>query len=207
MASATAPTPRAAEEPPTKCWNRLCGASRVDERYAECYTPDAIAKAEDQQGLCKPKRAVDDDGVIPEIRENAPETFALVECDHGCGERTKDEDEGEERDAKTREAVAEKCCVALALERWRCEIAGEQKEETHEVGLLRGAEERQEQAGGRARGMEFVIEPAACRAIGDCSVMQDDERGHDTAQAIDVEVTLRSSVRGSDGRISRLYGS
>ena len=34
------------------------------------------------------------------------------------------------------EAVAEKRCVALALERGRREIAGEQKEETHEVGLV-----------------------------------------------------------------------
>ena len=58
-----------------------------------------------------------------------------------------------------------------------------------------GAEEREQQAGGRAGGMEFVIKPAACRAVGDGGVMQDDEGGHDTAQAIDVEVAWRSSVR------------
>jgi hypothetical protein len=79
--------------------------------------------------------------VIPKVREDVPEAFTLVGRNHCGGDWAKDEDECEQRNAQAKKAVAEKACVALALERCRREVAREQKEKPHEVGLVGRDEE------------------------------------------------------------------
>jgi hypothetical protein len=95
--------------------------------------------------------------------------------------------------AEAQEAISDEGRVAFALKRAWCEVAGQQEEKSHEVGLVGGAEHGEEQAGGGFGGGEFAPEPAAGGAVGDGGVVQDDEGGHDRAQAVYVEIT-----RGGD---------
>jgi hypothetical protein len=135
--------------------------------------------------------------VIPEIGKHVPEALAFVSSNQCRGEWPEDEDECEERDAESRKAVAYELPVAFALNRTGREVSGEKKEKPHEVCLIGGDEQREQDAREFARYVEFVVEPAARCAIGDRCVMEENEGRHDGAEAVYVEVARR----GTDGVI------
>jgi hypothetical protein len=114
-----------------------------------------------------------------------------------------DKDEGEQGHAEAREAVGYELAVAFALKRTGREVSGEKEEEAHEVSLI-GCDEESEQDARRFIGdMQFVVEPTARGAVGNRSVVEEDERGHERAEAVDVEVARRGGVGDGGGRLSR----
>jgi len=171
-------------------WSLLCSFSASRFRTTDA-APENIAEAEDEQCFCKPEWTEDEFLAMPERYEGGPEAVSLRKCHKRGGQWAKDQAESQNRDAKTNEAVEDELAVAFAIQGRGCEIAGQEEEEAHKVGLVRGAEENEQNAGRRAGGLDFAPEPAADGSIGDGGVMQDDQDGHHGAEAVDVEVALR----------------
>jgi len=112
-------------------------------------------------------------------------------CDHRRGHRAENQDKGEQRQAQAQEAIGNEARVALSLKGMGREVAGEEKEEAHEIGLIRGHKKSEKKAGELCRRIQLVVEPAAGCAIGDGGMVQDHQNGHDRPQAIDVEIATR----------------
>jgi hypothetical protein len=92
--------------------------------------------------------------------------------------------------SESQKPVTQKAVVALALQRVGCEIAGQQKEEAHEIGLIGRGKQRENFTGECAGGTQFVVKPTARGSVGDRRVVQDDQSDHHTAQTVDVEVAV-----------------
>ena len=67
--------------------------------------------------------------------------------------------EGQQGQSEAQKTVAQKAGVALALERAGREIAGQQKEDAHDISLLVRTKQTENHSGGCAGGRQFVIEP------------------------------------------------
>src|ERR1035438_2130666 len=127
---------------------------------------------------------------MPEPYERGPEAVSLRKGHKRGGQWAKDQAESQNRDAEANEAVEDELAIAFAIQGRGCEIAGQQEKESHEVGLVSGAEKNEQNTGRRAGGLDFTPEPAADGSVGDGGVMQDDQDGHHGAEAIDVKVAL-----------------
>jgi len=83
-----------AQQPPAITGDGPRRALGAGKRGAEPRTPDAIGKAEHQEGLDKPERPVDEFPVVPEPDEGRPESLALCGRDHRHCERPENQAEG-----------------------------------------------------------------------------------------------------------------
>ena len=111
-----------ADKPPAKRGNTLCDLLPFAERWAECCTPRTVDEAEHQQSLRKPQRTIAKHLVVPKPREGGPEAAAFGGIDHRIRQRSQNEPEHKQRQAKAKEAVRNEASVALAFERGRSEV-------------------------------------------------------------------------------------
>jgi len=150
-----------AYKPPTISGDWPGRALGLGQRSAESDSPGAVNESEDQEGLREPERAVDELLVLPEVTDGGPETVALRESHERCGQRAQDQAECQQGQAEPEESVADEASIALALQRSRREIAGQQEQEAHVIGLIGRTERGEQQAGERTGGLAFVVKPAA----------------------------------------------
>ena len=122
--------------------------------------------------------------------EGRPEALTLRKGHKRGGQRPKDQAECQYRNAEPNEAIKYELPVSFSIKRSGREVPGQQEEEAHKVGLVGRAEENKQDAGGGTGRLKLMPEPTADGAISDCCVMQDDQDGHHTAQAVDVELPL-----------------
>src|SRR5208337_4163184 len=135
------------------------------------------------------------------------ETVGLRKVPNPRGKRSKDQDECEQRHAEPQKPVADEARKAFALERSRSEITGQQEEEAHEIGLVGGAEEHEQNARRRAGRLNLAPEPAADRAVRNRRMVKDYQCDHHRAETVDIKFAPRheslyagAGMRGSGSK-------
>src|SRR5271166_1469903 len=198
---------KSAHQPPSASWNRRSLSIPFCQRRSEDGAPRTITETEDQQCLRKPQRAVDDFLVLPDPANGRPETVGLRKVPNPRGKRSKDQDECEQRHAEPQKPVADEARKAFALERSRSEITGQQEEEAHEIGLVGGAEEHEQNARRRAGRLNLAPEPAADRAVRNRRMVKDYQCDHHRAETVDIKFAPRheslyagAGMRGSGSK-------
>src|SRR5579862_2212533 len=116
--------------------------------------------------------------MLPNRADGRPETATLRKIYDARGERPKEQDECQEGQSKPQKPVANKARKALAFQRGRSEVSGEQKKEAHKIGLIGGAEKDEQHARRRARRLNLAPKPAADGAVSNGGVVQDYQGHH-----------------------------